>query len=163
MNAAAEQNKNNELRSLKIAFRFPSEIAVVSCNDFCNRVGASGAGRYTQRTAWCIPAGHRTDAGPGNASPAHPIHGQYCSYGYPIVDFQFQSDSAAQLDDVDRSGFVTAVVSGSRRRVRPYSSPMSSFQTAGFARIYSANSDAHSFDSRSITRTPRERSQSVAP
>jgi hypothetical protein len=36
----------------------------------------------------------------------------FFGYGYPIVDFQFQSDSAAQLDDVDRSGFVTAVVSG---------------------------------------------------
>ena len=68
MNAAAEQNKNNELRSLKIAFRFPSEIAVVSCNDFCNRVGKVGlAGTRGERqgpflrvtTATPVPGTHR--------------------------------------------------------------------------------------------------------
>ena len=90
--------------------------SVGNCTSFLAKTsetgGASGAGRYMQGTAWSILAGNRSHAGPGNASPAHPIHGQYCSYGYPTVDFQFQSDSAAQLDDGDRSRFVTAVVSG---------------------------------------------------
>src|SRR4029077_11405887 len=42
-------------------------------------------------------------------------------------------------------------------------SPISSFHTAGFARIYSLNSETHSCESRSITLTPSERSQSTPP
>src|SRR5882762_10458672 len=49
------------------------------------------------------------------------------------------------------------------QRVRGHSSPISSFHTAGFARIYSLNSDTHSCESRSITLTPSERSQSTPP
>jgi hypothetical protein len=47
--------------------------------------------------------------------------------------------------------------------VRQDSSPMSSFHTAGFARIYSANSETHTGESRSITFTPSERNHSIPP
>jgi len=44
-----------------------------------------------------------------------------------------------------------------------YPSPMSSFHTSGFSRMYSPNNKAHSSESRSTTRTPSERSHSSPP
>src|ERR1700678_434148 len=44
-----------------------------------------------------------------------------------------------------------------------YSLPMSSFQTAGFARMYSPNRVTHSSESRSMTFTPSDCSHSTPP
>jgi len=62
--------------------------------------------------------------------------------------------------------FVRGLRSGedvNRSAVPQDSSPISSFQTAGFARMYSASKETHTGESRSITFTPSERNHSIPP